>query len=215
MADKNLQFLDMPRADPAKAPLRRALRISARSMRPSMPRARAQQAGRCLACGNPVLRVEMPGPQLHPQLAEAHRGGQPVRGGGAFPQDQLAAGSLRPHLPAGPPVRGRLHAQRRPGRRHIGSIEKYITDEALKAGWKPDMSNVQPTGKRVGDHRRGSCGPGLRGHPGAQRRAAGGVRPLRSASAACSPSASRPSSSRRKWWKSAARSWRAWASSFA
>jgi glutamate synthase (NADPH/NADH) small chain len=31
----------------------------------------------------------------------------------------------------------------------IGAIEKYITDEALKAGWKPDMSHVQPTGKRV------------------------------------------------------------------
>ncbi len=31
----------------------------------------------------------------------------------------------------------------------IGSIEKYITDEAFKRGWKPDMSNVQPTGKRV------------------------------------------------------------------
>ena len=31
----------------------------------------------------------------------------------------------------------------------IGAIEKYITDEALKAGWKPDMSHVLPTGKRV------------------------------------------------------------------
>jgi len=31
----------------------------------------------------------------------------------------------------------------------IGSIEKYITDEALKQGWRPDMSNVVPTGKRV------------------------------------------------------------------
>src|SRR6185312_14511722 len=31
----------------------------------------------------------------------------------------------------------------------IGSIEKYITDEALRRGWKPDMSNVRPTGKRL------------------------------------------------------------------
>jgi glutamate synthase (NADPH/NADH) small chain len=31
----------------------------------------------------------------------------------------------------------------------IGSIEKYITDEAFKRGWRPDMSNVRPTGKRV------------------------------------------------------------------
>jgi glutamate synthase (NADPH/NADH) small chain len=31
----------------------------------------------------------------------------------------------------------------------IGSIEKYITDEAFKQGWKPDMSNVVRTGRRV------------------------------------------------------------------
>ena len=31
----------------------------------------------------------------------------------------------------------------------IGAIEKYITDEAFKQGWKPDMSNVVRTNKRV------------------------------------------------------------------
>jgi glutamate synthase (NADPH/NADH) small chain len=31
----------------------------------------------------------------------------------------------------------------------IGSIEKYITDEALKQGWRPDMSSVVKTDKRV------------------------------------------------------------------
>jgi glutamate synthase (NADPH/NADH) small chain len=31
----------------------------------------------------------------------------------------------------------------------IGAIEKYITDEAFKLGWTPDMSNVKATGKRV------------------------------------------------------------------
>ena len=32
----------------------------------------------------------------------------------------------------------------------IGSIEKYITDEAFKLGWRPDMSHVVNTGKKVG-----------------------------------------------------------------
>ena len=32
----------------------------------------------------------------------------------------------------------------------IGSIEKYITDEALKRGWKPDLTNVVPTDFKVG-----------------------------------------------------------------
>ncbi len=31
----------------------------------------------------------------------------------------------------------------------IGAIEKYITDEAFKQGWKPDMSHVVRTGRRV------------------------------------------------------------------
>ena len=31
----------------------------------------------------------------------------------------------------------------------IGSIEKYITDEALAQGWRPDMSGVRWTDKRV------------------------------------------------------------------
>ncbi|HCL40278.1 MAG TPA: glutamate synthase small subunit, partial [Pseudomonas sp.] len=31
----------------------------------------------------------------------------------------------------------------------IGSVEKYITDTAFAMGWRPDMSGVVPTGKRV------------------------------------------------------------------
>ena len=32
----------------------------------------------------------------------------------------------------------------------IGSIEKYITDEAISQGWKPDLSNVKKTKYKVG-----------------------------------------------------------------
>ena len=31
----------------------------------------------------------------------------------------------------------------------IGAVEKYIVDTALANGWRPDLSDVQPTGKRV------------------------------------------------------------------
>ena len=31
----------------------------------------------------------------------------------------------------------------------IGAIEKFISEEAFKLGWKPDLSRVVPTGKRV------------------------------------------------------------------
>ena len=117
MADKNLQFLDIPA---------RAIRRSCRS-RCACTEFReiyaqfdadgaAQQAGRCLVLRQSVLRVEVPGAQLHSELAEADPGRQPVRGGGAVAQDELAAGDVRAHLPAGSAVRRRVHAQRRPGR---------------------------------------------------------------------------------------------------
>ncbi|HOV96466.1 MAG TPA: FAD-dependent oxidoreductase, partial [Thermomonas sp.] len=31
----------------------------------------------------------------------------------------------------------------------IGAVEKYITDTAFAQGWRPDLSKVKPTGKRV------------------------------------------------------------------
>ena len=46
-------------------------------------------------------------------------------------------------------MRGRLHAQRRLRRRHHRQHRAYITDEAVKQGWRPDMSQVVDTGKRV------------------------------------------------------------------
>ena len=36
------------------------------------------------------------------------------------------------------------------GAHYIGSIEKYITDEAISQGWKPDLSNVIKTKYKVG-----------------------------------------------------------------
>ena len=31
----------------------------------------------------------------------------------------------------------------------IGNIERYITDKAFEMGWKPDLSAVRPTGRKV------------------------------------------------------------------
>ena len=170
MADKNLQFLDIPRADPAKFPvetrvaqLRGDLRALRRRRRP------ASRPGRCLACGNPFCEWKCPVHNYIPELAEAHPGRQPVRGGGAVSQDQLAAGGVRAHLSAGPAVRGRLHAQRRAGRgdhrldREIHHRRGFQT--RLEAG------HVQcPGDRQAGGHRRrGTCGPRLRRHTRAQR----------------------------------------------
>ena len=55
----------------------------------------------------------------------------------------------------------------------IGSIEKYITDEAVAQGWRPDMSQVADTGKRVA-----VVGAGPAGLAAADVLARNGVRPL-------------------------------------
>jgi glutamate synthase (NADPH) small chain len=149
MADRNLQFLDIPRADPAKT----AAETRVQSFREiyaayDAPGA-AQQAGRCLACGNPFCEWKCPVHNYIPNWLKL------IEEGNLFEAAELShkTNSL-------PEVCGRICPQDRLcegactlndglGAVTIGSIEKYITDEALKAGWKPDMSHVQPTGKRV------------------------------------------------------------------
>jgi hypothetical protein len=55
-------------------------------------------------------------------------------------------------------VRGCLHPQRRLRRGDHRFGGKYITDTAFAMGWRPDMSKVKPTGKRVAII---GAGPGL------------------------------------------------------
>ena len=60
MADKNLQFLDIPRADPAKLPVEIRIREYKEIYTPFEPKVAAQQAGRCLSCGNPFCEWKCP-----------------------------------------------------------------------------------------------------------------------------------------------------------
>lgn len=149
MADKNLRFLEIPRRDPEKLPVEQRI-VSYREIYSQFdaPSA-AQQAGRCIACGNPFCEWKCPVHNYIPNwlklieegnLFEAaelsHRTNSlPEMCGRICPQDRLCEGActLNDGL----------------GAVSIGAIEKYITDEAFKAGWKPDMSNVRPTGKQV------------------------------------------------------------------
>jgi glutamate synthase (NADPH/NADH) small chain len=149
MADKNLQFLDIPRTDPSKAPVEvRVANFREIYAQFEAPTA-AQQAGRCLACGNPFCEWKCPVHNYIPNWLKL------IQEGNLFEAAELShkTNSL-------PEVCGRICPQDRLcegactlndglGAVTIGSIEKYITDEAFKRGWKPDMSNVQPTGKRV------------------------------------------------------------------
>jgi len=149
MADKNLQFLEIPRKDPDKLPMEARTSEFREIYSQYSPEAAKQQAGRCIACGNPFCEWKCPVHNYIPNWLALLRDGNlfeaaelshqtnslPEMCGRICPQDRLCEGActLNDGL----------------GAVSIGSIEKYITDEAFKLGWKPDMSNVIPTGRRV------------------------------------------------------------------
>ena len=149
MPDKHLQFLDIPRTDPAKLPLETRVAEYREIYAPYDAKTAAQQAGRCIDCGNPFCEWKCPVHNYIPnwlklieqgKLFEAaelsHRTNSlPEICGRICPQDRLCEGACTLNDGLGAVA--------------IGSIEKFITDEALKAGWRPDLTHVRPTGKRV------------------------------------------------------------------
>ncbi|MGL6041856.1 MAG: NAD(P)-binding protein, partial [Deefgea sp.] len=109
-----------------------------------------EQAGRCLSCGNPYCSWECPVHNHIPQWLQLVDEGKlfeaaelshktnslPEICGRVCPQDRLCEGAC---------TLNQVDA----GAVSIGSVEKYITDEAFKAGWRPDMSGVIKTDKKV------------------------------------------------------------------
>ncbi|MGH8221403.1 MAG: FAD-dependent oxidoreductase, partial [Woeseiaceae bacterium] len=149
MSTHPLQFLEVPRRDPAKDPAEVRIKHF-REIYGAYDKAdAASQAGRCIACGNPYCEWKCPVHNYIPdwlklveegklfQAAElSHQTNSlPEVCGRVCPQDRLCEGActLNDGL----------------GAVSIGSIEKYITDEAFKLGWRPDMSRVIDTGRRV------------------------------------------------------------------
>jgi glutamate synthase (NADPH) small chain len=149
MADKNLQFLDVPRTDPAKTPVEARITHFREIYAPYEPEQAESQARRCIACGNPFCEWKCPVHNYIPNWLKLLEAGNlfeaaelshktnslPEMCGRICPQDRLCEGACTLNDGLGAVA--------------IGSIEKYITDEAFKRGWTPDMSNVKPTGKRV------------------------------------------------------------------
>jgi glutamate synthase (NADPH/NADH) small chain len=149
MVDKNMQFLEVPRQDPDKLPVEVRIKEFREIYREYSAATAGAQAGRCLSCGNPFCEWKCPVHNYIPNwLALVNEGklfeaaelshqtnSLPEMCGRICPQDRLCEGActLNDGL----------------GAVSIGSIEKYITDEAFKQGWKPDMSHVVRTAKRV------------------------------------------------------------------
>ena len=109
----------------------------------------SEQADRCLDCGNPYCEWKCPVHNYIPhwlRLAQegkiieaaelAHRTNSlPEICGRVCPQDRLCEGACTLNSDFGAVT--------------IGSVERYITDTAFAQGWKPDLSAVKDTGKKV------------------------------------------------------------------
>jgi glutamate synthase (NADPH/NADH) small chain len=113
------------------------------------PAGAADQAGRCIDCGNPYCQWKCPVHNYIPNWMKLVQEGRlfeaaelchetnplPEICGRICPQDRLCEGACT--LEAG------FEAVT------IGAMEKYIVDEAFKQGWRPNLSKVVRTGKRV------------------------------------------------------------------
>jgi len=149
MSDMTFQFLDAARKDPKKVKVVKRVQNWREIYGQFDPERAAEQSSRCLSCGNPYCEWKCPVHNYIPNwlklveegnLFEAaemsHRTNSlPEMCGRVCPQDRLCEGACTLNDGFGAVT--------------IGSVEKYITDEALKQGWRPDLSHVVPTGRRV------------------------------------------------------------------
>lgn len=143
------QFLDVQRNDPLKRTAQDRIREFAEIYHNYDIQQAAQQADRCLECGNPYCEWKCPVHNFIPNwlklVAEgnmseavemAHKTNTlPEVCGRVCPQDRLCEGACTLATGFGAVT--------------IGSIEKFIADTALESGWSPDMSQVQDSGKKV------------------------------------------------------------------
>lgn len=150
MGNRNvLQFIDLPRQDPEKKPAKMRIKEFGEIYGQFDPETAAAQSERCLACGNPYCEWKCPVHNYIPnwlkliaegkltQAAEmSHRTNSlPEMCGRVCPQDRLCEGACTLNDGFGAVT--------------IGSIEKYISDEAFKLGWRPNLDDVTETGHRV------------------------------------------------------------------
>ncbi len=144
-----LHFFEFPRQNPEKKAVETRIFEFNEIYKPFEVEAVSTQAARCLGCGNPYCEWKCPVHNYIPNWLKLIEQGNlfeaaelshktnslPEMCGRVCPQDRLCEGACTLNEGFGAVT--------------IGSIEKYITDEALKQGWRPNMSHVVATGKRV------------------------------------------------------------------
>ena len=147
--NNDFQFVEVGRQEPQKRPLRQRKTRFIEINEIYKPQQAAEQSHRCLECGNPYCEWKCPVHNYIPNWLKLVSEGNIIEAaelshqtntlpevcGRVCPQDRLCEGACTLNDGFGAVT--------------IGSVEKYITDTAFAMGWRPDMSAVVPTGKRV------------------------------------------------------------------
>jgi len=145
----SFQFIDVGRNDPDKNTLQSRRSDYVEIYKPFTKDQVAEQPHRCLACGNPYCEWKCPVHNFIPDWLKLVTEGNlfeaaelshqtntlPEVCGRVCPQDRLCEGACTLNDGFGAVT--------------IGASEKYITDTALAMGWRPDLSQVVATGKKV------------------------------------------------------------------
>jgi len=146
----NFQFIQVERHDPEKKSVEVRIQEYREIYGAYDQNRAAEQADRCLSCGNPYCEWKCPVHNYIPNwlklIAEGNIGeaaelshrtnSLPEITGRVCPQDRLCEGACTLN-------EGGFGAVT------IGNVEKYISDAAFEKGWLPDMSKVKATGKKV------------------------------------------------------------------
>ncbi len=152
MADRlsnDFQFLDVARQEPEKKDIETRTTAFVEIYQPFEKVEVANQSHRCLDCGNPYCEWKCPVHNYIPNWLKLISEGQlfqaaelshqtntlPEVCGRVCPQDRLCEGACTLNDGFGAVT--------------IGNTEKYITDTAFAMGWRPDMSKVVWTDKKV------------------------------------------------------------------
>ena len=149
MSKHPLQFLEIPRRDPEKQVAEVRIKHFDEIYGSYDGASAAAQAGRCLDCGNPYCEWKCPVHNYIPNWLKLVEEGRlfeaaelshqtnslPEICGRVCPQDRLCEGACTLNDGIGAVS--------------IGNVERYISDEAFAQGWRPDMSQVVDSGKRV------------------------------------------------------------------
>jgi glutamate synthase (NADPH/NADH) small chain len=144
------QFLNVQRRDGSKTAIEIRIKEFKEIYAPLTAPQAAEQSARCIGCGNPYCEWKCPVHNYIPNWLKLIEEGNlfeaaelshktnslPEICGRVCPQDRLCEGACTLN-------------QGGFGAVTIGAVEKYISDEAFKQGWRPDMSQVIPTGKKV------------------------------------------------------------------